>query len=373
VKVPLLELAAENRAMEDELKEAFDRVLKSGTYILGEEVTAFEELAADYLGVRHAIGVSSGTDSLLLALMALGIGEGDEVLCPSFTFFATAGSIARTGARPVFVDVDEQNFNMDVADAAAKLTDRTRAIMPVHLYGQAADMEAVMELAKEYELAVVEDAAQALGAKFDGRRVGTIGTLGAYSFYPTKNLGALGDAGLLVTNDDCLGDLARELRVHGGHQRYYHDHVGGNFRMDALQAALLAPKLARLDDYTTCRRHNAAGYLERLLPVAGRHSELLLPNNPGDESHVWNQFTIRLLGDQRRDDLKRYLSQHGVGSEIYYPLALHQQKCFEDIGGPSLPISERLAKEVLSLPNYPGLTDSSLDLVTKLVGQFLAN
>jgi dTDP-4-amino-4,6-dideoxygalactose transaminase len=368
----MLECAAENLALESELKAVFDRVLRSGHYILGEKVERFEECVAEKLGVRHAIGVSSGTDALLLALMALGIGEGDEVLCPSFTFFASAGSIARTGAKPVFVDVRADTFNIDVSDAARKVTKATRAIMPVHLYGQAADMVAVMDLAAEHGLAVLEDAAQALGARADERRVGTIGEFGAFSFYPTKNLGALGDAGLLVTNKDDLADMARKLRVHGGHQRYYHDHVGGNFRMDALQGALLGPKLARLDDYTARRRTNATGYRDRLQPLAECHGDLVLPEIPVDDSHVWNQFTIRLRGVGRRDGLKKFLEARKVGCEVYYPLALHQQKCFAALGETSLPVSERLAGEVLSLPNHPGLEDMHLDHVVELVGQFLA-
>lgn len=373
MKVPLLDTAGENGVIEAELKAAFDRVLKSGRYVLGEEVEAFERRAAEYLGVRHAIGVSSGTDALLLALMALGVGEGDEVLCPSFTFFATAGSIARTGARPVFVDVLEDTFNIDVADATRKVTDRTRAIMPVHLYGQSADMDAVMELAEVHELAVVEDAAQAFGANYGGRRVGSIGEFGAFSFYPTKNLGALGDAGLLTTNEDSFAETARCLRVHGGHARYYHDYVGGNFRLDALQAALLSVKLGRIDEYAAKRREHASRYLELLAPVAEESPELVLPHVGEEDGHVWNQFTIRVRGEGRRDALREHLAETGVAAEIYYPLPLHRQNCFRELGAVDLPVSDRLAKEVLSLPNWPGLTDEQIEQVTGAIAGFLEN
>lgn len=370
--IPLLDLKAENLALEKEFKESFDRVLRSGWYCLGEEVTKFEQKAADCLGAPHAIGVSSGTDALLLALMALGVGEGDEVLCPAFTFFASAGSIARIGATPIFVDVLEETFNIDVADAGRKVTDRTRAIMPVHLYGQVADMAAVMELAEEHDLAVLEDAAQCVGARGDGRAAGAIGEFGAFSFYPTKNLGALGDAGLLITHDDSLADLARKLRVHGGHKRYYHDYVGGNFRLDAIQAALLSHKLDHLDEYITGRRENAVRYGERLADVAAENPQLVLPAFEEGDSHVWNQYTIRARGN-RRDGLMQHLADHGVASAIYYPVPLHCQKCFVELKQGPLPVSERLAEEVLSLPNFPGMSDQQIDRVTGLIAGFLTH
>jgi len=372
MKVPMLDCAAENLALEAELKSAFDRVLRSGCYVLGQEVERFEREAAGSLGVEHAIGVSSGTDALLLALMALGIGEGDEVLCPAFTFFASAGSIVRTGAKPVFVDVEETTFNIDVAAAARRITPDTRAIMPVHLYGRAVDMRPVMDLAERHELAVVEDAAQAFGARVNGRGVGTIGDFGAFSFYPTKNLGALGDAGLLVTNNDELADRARCLRVHGARDRYYHEYVGGNFRLDALHAALLAVKLGQLPSYSRQRRENARRYRERLSMVAEEHPELILPEDPGEEAHVWNQFTIRVTGG-RRDELKRRLAEAEIASEIYYPLPLHLQKCFEDCPHTELPVSERLAGQVLSLPNSPGLAGEQIDQVAGTIASFWNN
>ena len=358
--------------------EAFQRVLRSGRYILGEEVERFEARCVEYLGVRHAIGVSSGTDALLLALMALGIGVGDEVLCPAFTFFATAGSIARTGAKPVFVDVDDSTFNIDVADAAKRVTKHTKAIMPVHLFGRAADMAAVKSLADEHGLLVIEDAAQAFGAKQGGRSIGTIGDFGAFSFYPTKNLGAVGDAGLLVSNDDELADRARCLRVHGGHRRYHHDYVGGNFRLDALQAALLTVKMGQLDANTARRRENARHYTEMLAPLAKNQPGLILPGAPAEEQHVWNQYTIRLkcgvthaVTDAPRDTLRDHLATHDVASEIYYPVPLHRQQCFVDLKSPPLPVSERLAGEVLSLPNHSLLTREQCERVAAAMASHL--
>src|SRR5262249_5572534 len=262
--VPLLDLNVQNLALEQELKSAFERVLRSGQFILGSEVQAFEARIAELAGVRHAIGVSSGTDGILLALMALGIGPGDEVICPSFTFFATAGCVSRTGARPVFADSCLYCFNLDVEDAARRVTPRTKALMPVHLFGQSADMEGVMALAKRHGLPVIEDAAQSMGATYRGRRVGGIGEFGMFSLFPSKNLGGFGDGGVLVTDDDALGDRSRMLRAHGAKPKYFHKFVGGNFRLDPLQAALLSVKLPHYDEYTEKRRANAAYYASKL-------------------------------------------------------------------------------------------------------------
>ncbi|WP_425500428.1 DegT/DnrJ/EryC1/StrS family aminotransferase [Rubritalea profundi] len=267
--VPLLDVNAQNLPLQEELKAAFDRVLQSGRFIMGEEMEAFEREVAEMVGAKHAISVSSGTDALLLALMALGIGEGDEVLCPSFTFFATAGCIARTGAIPVFVDSCPVDFNIDLLDAATKLTSKTKAIMPVHLFGQAADMDEIMAFAEQNGLKVIEDGAQAIGAKYKGRGVGSIGDFGAYSFFPSKNLGGFGDAGMLVTNNDALAEMALMLRNHGMNPKYYHKYIGGNFRCDALQAALLRVKLREYDRYTTNRQTNASYYTEKLLQLPG--------------------------------------------------------------------------------------------------------
>jgi dTDP-4-amino-4,6-dideoxygalactose transaminase len=365
MKVPLLDLKPQNSALAAQLKEAFQRVLESGTFILGPEVEQFELDTAKLIGAKHAIGVSSGTDAILLPLMALGIGPGDEVLCPSFTFFATAGCIARVGARPVFVDSSPDSFNIDVKDAARRITARTKAIIPVHLYGQTADMDAIMELARANNLRVIEDAAQALGATYRGRQAGSIGDFGTFSFFPTKNLGAFGDAGLLTTNDDELAETARLLRNHGARQRYYHRRVGGNFRIDALQAALLSVKLPHLAEYSRRRAENAAYYGERLAWV----SRLILPRAYEHNGHIWNQYTVR-VADGARDGLKAHLASRGIGSEIYYPVPLHRQECFAP-ATEALPVSERLAAECLSLPIYPDLSREQLDWVVEAIGEFL--
>ncbi len=366
MKVPLLDLKAQNGALAAELEAAFRRVLESGMFILGAEVDQFERKTLEVTGAKHAIGVSSGTDAILLALMALGIGPGDEVLCPSFTFFATAGCVVRVGARPVFVDSCAGTFNMDVQDAARRVTERTKAIIPVHLYGQCADMDAVMDLARAHGLRVIEDAAQAIGATYRGRMAGSIGDFGTFSFFPSKNLGALGDAGLLTTNDDGLAERARLLRTHGASRKYYHERVGGNFRIDALQAALLSVKLPHLAGYSRRRAENATYYSERLAWV-GR---VVLPSATLQNEHIWNQYTLRVM-DGKRDGLQAHLAKRGIGSEIYYPVPLHQQACFAHLPGGALPVSEQLAAECLSIPIYPDLRREQLDWVVEAVGEFL--
>jgi dTDP-4-amino-4,6-dideoxygalactose transaminase len=372
--VPLFDIKPQNTALATELQAAFARVLASGQFILGAEVQNFERQCADYLGVRHALGVSSGTDAILLALMALGIGPGDEVICPSFTFFATAGCVARTGATPVFCDVRADSFNLDVADAARRITPRTKAIMPVHLYGQAADMTALNELAQRHGLRVIEDAAQAVGATQGGRHVGGLGDFGAFSFFPTKNLGAFGDAGLLTTNDDALAQRAALLRNHGAHPKYYHQFVGGNFRLDAVQAALLAVKLPLLDGYAQRRTANAARYTEHFAKLPGVGVRLLLPAAQPGNGHTWNQYTLRLPGAGRREALRDWLAARQIGTEISYPVPLHAQACFaaQRQTDTDLPVSARLAGEVLSLPIFPELTAAQQDEVIAAVSEFLA-
>jgi dTDP-4-amino-4,6-dideoxygalactose transaminase len=394
VNVPLLDLKAQNAALADRLREAFERVMASGQFILGPELERFEQRAAGIAGTRHALGVSSGTDALLLALMALDIQPGDEVLCPSFTFFATAGSVARAGAAPVFADSCPACFNLDVTDARRRVTPRTRAIIPVHLFGQCADMQPVLELAREQGLRVIEDAAQAYGASYCGKPAGSMGDFGVYSFFPTKNLGAFGDAGLLATNDDPLAGKARLLRNHGAERRYFHQTIGGNFRMDALQAALLAVKLDHLEEYSAKRRENAAYYEKRLsrLPGVARASaadcpcrsgapepdwigngaRILLPAAHSDNQHIWNQYTLRVLANAR-DGLRDHLAARGIGSEIYYPLPLHRQECFAGSGRalPVLPVAERLASECLSIPIYPELSREQQDYVVETIAGFL--
>lgn len=394
MKVPLIDVPLQNEPLKKDLEEAFARVLASGGFILGPELAALEEELADYLGVKHAVGVSSGTDALLLAFMALGLGPGDEVLCPGFTFFATAGCIARTGATPVFTDVCPVCFNIDLSSARAKVTDRTKAVVPVHLFGQAADMDGVMKLAGEFGLRVVEDVAQAIGAEYRGRACGSIGDYGAYSFFPTKNLGGFGDGGLVTTNDDELGEKARIYRMHGMQPKYYHREVGGNFRMDAVQAALLRVKLPHLESYNAGRDRHAARYLGELGALEGvvvadpAHcgcletqsaslpggTRLILPVAYPHNRHIWNQFTVRVPGEGRRDALQAHLQAAGIGCEVYYPVPLHRQDCFADLPAHArgdLPVSEALAREVLSLPVYPELSAAQQGYVIGKICEWL--
>ena len=380
-RVPLLDLRRSPPGLDHELARAFQRVLESGHYILGPEVEAFESECAAYVGAKHAIAVSSGTDALLVALMALGVGAGDEVVCPTYSFFATAGVIFRLGARPVFVDSQAADFNLDPSQLEAALSERTRAIVPVHLFGQCADMTAISAIAARRGIPIIEDAAQAIGAEHsssgdipqpEGRRAGTFGAFGCFSFFPSKNLGALGDAGLVTTDDPARAEAVRVLRSHGGKPKYHHAVVGGNFRIDALQAALLRVKLPRLDAATERRQANAAHYTRELLkrgiacvgPGADAGVRIVLP--PASRGrHVVNQYVIVLPGQGERDRVRNVLAQRGVGTEIYYPLPLHLQPCFAHLGyGPGdFPVAERLATESLALPIFPELTPDELDYV----------
>ena len=392
--VPLLDLNAQNLALEEELKAAFERVLRSGQFILGPEVAGFEKKIADLAGVKHAIGVSSGTDGILLALMALDVKPGDEVICPSFTFFATAGCVSRVGATPVFADSCPYCFNIDVADAARRVTPRTKALLPVHLFGQSADMDAVMDLARDRGLPVIEDAAQSMGATYRGRQLGSIGTFGMFSLFPSKNLGGFGDGGVLVTNDDTLAERARMLRAHGAKPKYFHKYVGGNFRLDPLQAALLSVKLPHYDEYTAGRRRNAAAYAEKLARIPGivrstladsrceehagarplpEDAQIVLPAPYAHNGHIWNQYTLRVLGEGRRDALKALLTERKIGTEIYYPVPMHRQGCFADLpsAGRPLPQAERLSKEALSIPIYPELPPSKQEEVIGTIAEFV--
>lgn len=394
--VPLLDVNAQNHPLEAEFSEAFQRVFRSGIFIMGPEITALEAETAAMLGAKHSIALSSGTDALLVALMALDIGPGDEVLCPSFTFFATAGCVARVGATPVFTDVCPVSFNMDIADARRKITPRTKAIIPVHLYGQSADMEAVLALAKEHKLTVIEDAAQAIGATFHGKACGTLGEFGAYSFFPSKNLGGLGDSGLLTTQDDALAEKARSLRNHGMQPKYFHSMIGGNFRMDALQAALLRVKVPHYQSYTAARQANARYYTEQLLKLPGvvqadpahlyndqaqraalkaSGAKLVLPLALPGNTHIWNQFTLRVIGDGLRDQWRDHLVSRKIGCDIYYPLTLDQQECFAGLPDSSrrgCEVAHQLAKEVLNIPVYPELSQSQKDEVIAALSEMLA-
>src|SRR5690554_667302 len=367
-RVPLLDLRAQYESMRDDIDEAIRRVVESQHFILGPEVEALEREIADYCGTTHAVGVSSGTDALLVALMALGVGPGDEVITTPFTFFATAGTVARLGARTVFVDIEPDTFNIDAARIEAALSPRTKAIIPVHLFGRVADMDTVMRLAGSAGVAVIEDAAQAIGA-YDaaGRRAGAIGDIGAFSFFPSKNLGAFGDAGMVTTSDESLARLMRQLRVHGMEPKYFHSMVGGNFRLDALQAAVLRVKLRHLDTWHDGRRRNAARYRE-LFAQAGIEQVTLPQDVPG---HIYNQFVIRV---PQRDALRDHLSARAIGTEIYYPLPLHMQACFAGLGYQEgdFPHAERAAREALALPIFPELEDAALQRVVASIADFYA-
>ena len=395
MKVPLLDVNAQNLPLEAELTAAFTSVLRSGQFIMGPECDAIEKEIAAMVECKHGVGCSSGTDAILLALMALGIGPGDEVLVPTFTFFATAGCVARVGATPVFVDACPVCFNIDMKKAAAKITPKTKAIIPVHLFGQAADMDAVMALAQEHNLFVIEDGAQAIGAKYKGKPVGSIGHFGTYSFFPSKNLGGFGDGGFLVANDDALADRARLLRTHGSRPKYYHKFVGGNFRLDPLQAALLRVKLRGYDTYTKARQANAAYYTAKLsaLPgvvvadpahckcastqdaaLAAAGAKIVLPVPYAHNDHIWNQYTLRVIGEGRRDALKKHLTDAGIGCEIYYPVTMDQQECFaytSDWARSDCDTAHRLAGEAISIPIFPELSDEQKDAVIAQIAAWL--
>jgi len=368
VTVPLLDLQAQYAPLRQPLLDALTRVADSQRFIMGPEVEAFEREVAAVVDVTHAIGVSSGTDALVAALMALGIGPGDEVVTSTFSFFATAGSIARVGAKPVLVDIDPESFNMDVVAATRACTARTKALMPVHLFGQSADMSAVVALAYEYDLKIIEDAAQAIGATDHGGTVGGLGNLGCFSFFPSKNLGGFGDAGLVTTNDDALAHKVRLLRNHGMEPKYFHKTIGGNFRMDAIQAAVLRVKLPHLASWTEGRRANAARY-RQLFADAGLTGTVTLPVERPDRYHIYNQFVVRVPD---RDGLKRHLDAVGVGTEIYYPVPFHRQECFAGLGyqAGDFPQAERAAAEVLALPIYPELTPDQQAYVVEQIAAY---
>jgi dTDP-4-amino-4,6-dideoxygalactose transaminase len=354
VTVPLLDLQAQYAPLRTALLDALTRVADSQRFIMGPEVEGLERETAAFLGVADAVGVSSGTDALLAALMALEIGPGDEVITSTFSFFATAGSIARVGATPVLVDIDADTYNLDPAGVERAVTPRTKAIMPVHLFGQAAAMDAILDIARRHGLRVIEDAAQAIGTLDNARHAGALGDLGCFSFFPSKNLGGFGDGGLVTTNDPALAHRVRLVRNHGAEPKYHHHIVGANFRLDALQAAVLRVKLPHLARWTEGRRANAARY-RALFAEAGLGGTVSLPMERPDGYHVYNQFVVRLPD---RDALRRHLDAAGVGTEIYYPVPFHLQACFAGLGhGPgAFPRAEAAASSVLALPIYPELT-----------------
>ena len=389
MKVPLLDLTQQYEKIAPAVQAAIARVCKSQQFILGPEVRELELRMARYCGSEHGIGVSSGTDSLLLALMALGIGQGDEVITSAFSFFATAGTIARLGARPIFCDIGPRTFNLSpgrVEELIAsecevrgegsgrqvihrKTGGRIKAIMPVHLYGQVCEMDALMKIGSRLGLHVIEDAAQAIGAQDGkGRMAGSIGQIGCFSFFPTKNLGAFGDAGMCTTGDPALAERMRVLRVHGAEPKYHHSLIGGNFRLDEIQAAVLNVKLGSLDDWMVARDAHARQYTQRLHGM--RHAEAVATPVQGEGGrHVWNQYVIRV---KRRDELRQYLAAAGIGTEIYYPIPLHLQQCFAYLGyrAGQLPEAERAAREVLALPVYPELSPAQIDYVAGTIERF---
>jgi dTDP-4-amino-4,6-dideoxygalactose transaminase len=366
--VPMLDVNRQNAPLLAEIERAVAEIARTGAFVHGPVCRKFEEQMAAYCGVKHAIGCASGSDALLLALMALEIGPGDEVVLPSFTFFATAGAVWRLGARPVFADILPGTFNIDPADVARKITPATKAVMPVHLFGQCTQMDELAAAAGG--LPIIEDAAQSIGAEYRGDRAGNLGLMGCFSFYPTKNLGAWGDAGLVTTNDAALADKLRTLRDHGQSPRYHHSVVGLNSRLDSVQAAILSVKLGRLDEWAAGREQNARRYAAQFARL-GLDKQLRLPQVAEGTSNVWNQFTIRVSGG-RRDELQKRLNEQKIGSAVYYPIPLHLQKCFAPLGYQrgSLPHSEQAADEVLSLPIYPEMTRAEQDCVIAALAEF---
>jgi dTDP-4-amino-4,6-dideoxygalactose transaminase len=366
MNVPLLDLKAQYATIKSEVEAAIAEVLESQHFILGPKVEQCEKAVAAYSSCSHAIGVSSGSDALLACLMAENIGSGDEVITTPYTFFATAGAIARLGATPVFVDIDPVSYNIDPAQIAAKVTKKTRALIPVHLYGQMADMDAIMQIADQHKLVVIEDAAQAIGAEYKGRRAGSIGHYGCFSFFPSKNLGAAGDGGMIVTNDAQRAEKLRIIRGHGSKPKYYHKIVGGNFRLDAIQAAIVTAKLQHLDSWTAGRQRNAKKY-DQLFAAAGLSA--ITPKVVGSR-HIFNQYVVRV---ERRNELQAFLQKKGIGTEVYYPVPMHLQECFAYLGVKpgAFPESERAAAETLALPVYPEVSEQQLQYVAECVTEFV--
>ncbi len=369
--VPLLDLKAQYAALKDEMLKEIAEICESQYFILGPKVEKFEKEAAAYCGVPAAVGVTSGSDALIISLMAEGIGRGDEVITTPFTFFATVGAIVRVGATPVFADIDPVTYNIDPEKIAAKITPRTKAIIPVHLFGQAADMDPVMEIAAEHHLVVIEDACQAIGAEYRGRRAGSIGDYGCFSFFPSKNLGCFGDGGLVTCKDESKAAKLKIFRNHGQSSTYLHEYVGGNFRLDALQAAVLSIKLPHLDDWSAARQRNASEY--RALFAAAAIPGVSVPEEAAyPVRHIYNQFCIRVDGG-RRDALLAELRGRGIGCAVYYPLSLHLQNCFKELGGKpgDFPVSEAVSQEIMALPIYPESTSAQRAEVVNAIAGFL--
>jgi dTDP-4-amino-4,6-dideoxygalactose transaminase len=366
--IPMLDLKAQYVALKAELDTAVIRVIESTQFINGPDVEAMETEVAAYCRANHCIGVSSGSDALLVSLMALDIGHGDEVITTPYTFFATAGAIVRMGAKPVFVDIDPVTFNIDPKGIAAKVTPRTKAIMPVHLFGQCADMDPILDVAKKHKLAVIEDAAQAIGSEYKGRRAGSMGTVGCYSFFPSKNLGCFGDGGAVVTQDRALADKIRLLRGHGSHPKYYHKVVGGNFRLDSIHAAVLRVKLKHLDSWSHSRQNGAAYYTNTLLKY-GLQGRLIEAPKIVQSRHIFNQYVVRC---DEREDLREHLKKDKITTEVYYPQPMHLQECFANLGHKKgeFPESERAALTSLALPMYPELPNAQRERVIRSIAAY---
>ncbi len=370
MKVPLLDLNAQNQPLRDEMNSAVARVLDSQQFILGGEVKELEDEIADYCQAKFAVGCASGTDALLLALMALDVSVGDEVITTPYSFFATVSSITRLGATPIFVDIDPKTYNLDISQIESKITERTKAIMPVHLYGQCAEMSALQELSAKYNIPVIEDAAQAIGSEDSGRRAGSMSEIGCFSFYPSKNLGAIGDAGMLTTNDETLAHKLKTLRVHGSEVKYYHKFVGLNSRLDTLQAAVLRVKLPKLDDWSNQRHINAQRYQKMFLD-SGVTEQISLPFERENVRHIYNQYVIRV--PEKRDELRQFLTENQIGTDIYYPVSLHLQECFAYLNYKvgDLPESEMASRETLAIPIYPELEEAQQSFVVEKIAEFM--
>jgi dTDP-4-amino-4,6-dideoxygalactose transaminase len=374
MQVPLLDLKEQYTSMKDEILQEISGLCDSQMFILGQKVTDLENEIAEYCGSEHACGVSSGSDALIIALMAEDIGAGDEVITTPFTFFATVGAIVRVGATPVFVDIEPDTFNIDPKLIEAKITDKTKAIMPVHLYGQCADMDAINAIAEKHGLIVVEDACQAIGAEYKGKRAGSISDYGCFSFFPSKNLGAFGDGGVVTTKDAVKDEKLKIFRNHGMFPKYYHKYIGGNFRLDALQAAVLSIKLRNLDSWSEARQQNAAEYRE-LFANSDLDGQITLPVVADyTTSHIYNQFCV-LIADGKRDELRQGLNDAGIGCDIYYPVPLHLQECFKDMGlkAGDFPISEKVAGEILAIPIYPESTSEQREYVVQTIEKNLCS
>lgn len=369
MNVPLLDLTEQNKKLRPEIESALGRVLDTNAFILGGEVKALEDELAIYCGTKYAIGCASGSDALLLALMALDVNPGDEVITTPYSFFATVSCITRLGATPIFVDIDPATYNLDIAQIEAKISPRTKAIQPVHLYGQCADMEALKKVSEKHGVPLVEDAAQAIGAEENSIRAGAMSEIGCFSFYPSKNLGGMGDGGFMTTNDDAMAEKLFALRVHGSKERYHHKWVGLNSRLDGFQGAVLRVKLPYLDEWSNRRKANADRY-RNLFTDAGLAEQIVLPFERENVRHIYNQFVVRVPG--RRDELRSFLSENNIGTDVYYPISLHLQECFAYLGGKEgdLPESEKASRETLALPIYPELRAEQQEYVVDKIREF---